>query len=364
MKRNFLTYTFFIMAFLCFILLRVYAGKNFDGTVADTTIDPNEKVLDISEDNSQNTSVVFDKSTQKDKNKSELIFDEWHGDFTPEKAFGDELPRIVCWGDSLTESYDEKSAYPDILRELSGCEVLNYGVNSENTRMIAMRAGAIRVNVKSTVIPADRQMIPVFLKTENDGNVSFLQYGDGGVNPCSICGIEGRLEKLNGAYYFTRSTKGERIAVPDGTQFKTFGMTDSNPNDVLVIFTGTNDKPSASSIKEIIRLQRAMLEAAECDKYVVIGLTFAGGIPEIDAINETLAKEYGKHFLDIRSYFLNFGVEDAGLNMTEGDIADISMGEIPRSLRSDYVHGNRHYYRLLAEQVYRKMQYLGYLPSN
>ena len=38
----------------------------------------------------------------------------------------------------------------------------------------------------------------------------------------------------------------------------------------------------------------------------------------------------------------------------------LKKGEIPSSLRSDYVHGNKHYHRLLGEPVSRRMQYLGY----
>lgn len=365
MKKNILSYFFFILAFSCFIVLRVYAGKNFDGSVAETAVDPGESVLPISE---AEVDVLLPEQEGMPKEPEEeeylpgIINDEWHGDFTPVAEFSGQLPRIVCWGDSLTASFDMKTAYPDVLRQLSGCEVINYGVESENTKMIAMREGGIRVNVKATVIPDDCQLIPVFLRTEDEGHVFFLDHGDGGVNPCSICGIEGTLQKLNGAYYFERSSKGERISVPEGTQFKTYGMNDAKEGDVLVIFTGTNDMPDSDSVYDIIKMQRDMLEFAECDRYVVVGLTY-GGIEEIEAVNEILANEYGDHFVDVRNYMLAFGLEDAGLSVTEGDKDDIGKGEIPRSLRRDYVHGNADYYKLTAQQIYRKMQYLGYLPK-
>ena len=104
-------------------------------------------------------------------------------------------------------------------------------------------------------------------------------------------------------------------------------------------------------------------EAAGCDKYIIVGLTYAGGIPEIDAVNEAMAKEFGDHFVDIRKYMLNYGLADAGIKPTANDLADIKKGEIPSSLRKDYVHGNKHYHRLLGEQIYRRMQYLGYIPQ-
>ena len=192
----------------------------------------------------------------------------------------------------------------------------------------------------------------------------FLDNGDGGVNPCSISGIEGELQKLNGAYYFMRSKKGERIAVEDGTQFKTHGINDAQTGDILVIFAGTNDLPDSNTVRNIISLERRMLDAAKCDKYIIVGLTYAGGIPEINEVNEALDKEFGEHFVDIRKYMLNYGLEDAGLTATTKDMADIQKGEIPSSLRNDYVHGNRYYHRLLGEQIYRRMAYLGYIPNS
>ena len=141
-------------------------------------------------------------------------------------------------------------------------------------------------------------------------------------------------------------------------------MNDSSEDDILVIFAGTNDLPDKAGASRIIKLERSMLEAANCDKYIIVGLTYAGGIPEIDAVNEAFEKEFGDHFVDIRKYMLYYGLADAGIEPTEQDLADIKNGEIPSSLRNDYVHGNRIYHRLLGEQIYRRMMYLGYIPDS
>ena len=362
MKKNFVAYMAFIVAMTLFIALRIYAGAamaNENQAAASEPAEPNVAVQP------ETPSPAVDEAEEEDDLPPVVDEDEsvWHGTIKTKAEFEGLIPRIICWGDSLTVSLDEKSAFPDILRRLSGCEVINYGVESENTAMIAMREGGLRVNVKATVIPADVNLIPVFLRTEDDGHVFFLDHGDGGVNPCVISGIEGQLEKLNGSYYFKRNTKGERIAVEEGTQFKTHGMVDARMGDVLVIFAGTNDLPSTRSISSVIDLEKRMLEAAKCDKYVIIGLTYAGGIPEIDEVNKAMAEEFGEHFIDIRKYMLNYGLADAGITPTDQDKADIRKGEIPSSLRSDYVHGNKHYHRLLGEQVYRRLQRLGYVPA-
>lgn len=363
MKKTVITYLLFILSMTCFVTLRVYAGsaasKDGDRAVAVS----GEKEAGESEE-TEAPVVKEQKGSEEETKEAAEATDEneylWHGPVEAKSAAPDMNPRIVCWGDSLTVSTDGQSAFPDILRKLSGCEVVNYGVESETTSMIAMRAGGIRVNVKATVIPADVTLIPVFLRTENDGNVFFLDNGDAGVNPCVISGIEGELQKLNGSYYFQRNKKGVRLAVDEGTQFKTHGMVDARWGDVLVIFAGTNDLPTERSVENIISLEKKIIEAAKCDKYIIVGLTYAGGIPEIDKVNEAMAKAFGDHFVDIRQYMLTYGLADAGITPTAKDKEDIQKGEIPDSLRSDYVHGNKHYQRLLGEQVYRRMQYLGY----
>ena len=353
MKKAFFTYILFILAMAAFITLRVRAGAIL---AADTKpAEPEPETL-------TETYAAQEHEVEEELPEPDEDDHLWHGDIVPEAKFNGLIPRIVCWGDSLTVSLDEKSAFPDILRSMSGCEVINYGVEAESTSMIAMREGGLRVNVKATVIPADVTLIPIFLRTENNGHVHFLDNGDGGVNPCEIGGIEGELQKLNGSYYFKRLNKGERIAIEEGTQFVTHAMKDARPDDILVIFAGTNDLPTASSVHNIIDLERSMLEAAGCSKYIIVGLTYAGGIPEIDEVNAALEKEFGEHFVDIRKYMLKYGLSDSGIDPTSEDLADIEKGEIPSSLRMDYVHGNKHYHRLLGEQVYRRMKYLGYIP--
>ena len=348
-----------------FITTRIYAGKVYADEKKASATEP--VAADLEKDKPA-TPITPAPVIQEEEGPVSPVKDDnealWHGTIKPVAEFEGLIPRIVCWGDSLTVSLDGKSAYPDILRNLSGCEVVNYGVEAENTSMIAMREGGMRVNVKATVIPAEPSLIPIFLRTENNGHVFFLDNGEGGINPCSISGIEGELQKLNGSYYFKRSKKGERIAVEENTQFKTHGITDAKMGDVLVIFAGTNDLPDSTTVRNIIGLERKMLEAAKCDKYIIVGLTYAGGIPEIDAVNEAMNKEFGDHFVDIRKYMLNYGLKDAGITPSDQDIADIKKGEIPSSLRSDYVHGNKHYHRLLGEQIYRRMVYLGYIPNS
>ena len=274
----------------------------------------------------------------------------------------EEIPRIVCWGDSLTESSDQQTAYPDILRRLSGAEVENYGVSSDTTYMVAARAGFVGIFTNEFTIPAEETPVRVALRTEGGSAANLLRYGDSGVNPCYIAGVRGRLSRRGGGYYFTRSESGDTIAVEDGSRLITAGMAQKSIDDVLVIFTGTNDSPDRHSISDVIKYQRGILEYTGCEKYVVIGLTCRRVMPDIEKVNEILAGEYGEHFLDVREFMLNEGLEYEGLSATARDRADISAGEIPSGLRIDYVHGNKYFYDIIARMLYEKMRYLGYLP--
>ncbi|MBQ7563088.1 MAG: hypothetical protein IJT16_03755 [Lachnospiraceae bacterium] len=281
----------------------------------------------------------------------------------PIAEFEGELPRIICWGDSLTESSDQRTAYPDVLRELSGAEVINYGIRSDTTLQIALRAGAVGIFANECVIPAESVPVQVSLHTKSGNRVSLLKYGDSGVNPCSLGGVRGRLTlSENGGYVFTRSSPGEEVYVEKGSRLTTAGLAGADRNDILVLFTGTNDRPDKNSIDDIIELQRRILEVSGCEKYVVIGMTCKEVMPEIEQVNEALEKEYQNNFLDIREYMLQYGLEAEGLGETAGDREDIASGEIPRSLRNDYVHGNAYFYDILARKLYERLQYLGYLP--
>lgn len=371
MKNNKITYLLFILFVALFIGVRYY-GSHLQIQSANSVSSPTpipslpavENTIEPANIAEENYFPDSETIIPDNEDYMGLLNDPWHGDFVPVTDFEGTLPRIVCFGDSMTQTTDEKTAYPDVLRELSACEVMNYGVSSENTSMIAMREGGLPVTTGATVIPAEPELIPIFLDAENGDPIYYLEFGDGGINPCSIDGIEGKISKLNGAYYFKRSEKGSRTVIEDGTLFTTYAMNDKNEEDILILFTGTNDNPSKKNIFDIIKKQRDMIEYYGTSKYLVIGLTFSGTMSDLGTVNEILANEYEDHFLDLRSYLINYGLADAGITPTSTDRDYISKGKIPSSLMRDYVHGNRHFNRLLAEQVYRRLQYLGYLPYN
>ncbi len=296
--------------------------------------------------------------------EEEADTDPYHGSILPMKQYAkNELPRIVCWGDSLTETFDQKTAYPDVLATLTDAEVINEGLSSDSTRAMAIRCGALALTVEECTIPASTSPVKVKLRLPDGKSPLLLQYGDVGINPCRIGDVEGTLEAVDGGYTFTRTEAGKEEQIASGTPFVTQGAALTSADDVVVLFSGANDGLTRAKINEFLSDQKMILDHLGCAEYIVVGVTYAKDQKDLGEINEKMHEVYGEHFLDIRDYFLRFGLEDAGLVANEEDELDILNGLIPVSLRQDYVHGTPDYYRLLAEQVYRKMMQLGYLPT-
>ncbi|MCM1259083.1 MAG: SGNH/GDSL hydrolase family protein [Roseburia sp.] len=275
-----------------------------------------------------------------------------------------EISRIVCWGDSLTFGQGgEGVTFPSVLAELlPGVQVKNYGIQGETAKQIAIRAGVLPMTVSAFTIPQDNTPVQVYL-WQNGEDPIMMRLGDVGINPCSIAGVEGVLsyDPDEIKYYFTRTVLGEAVEVADHTNVITFGDADKLSSDVIILFAGTNRAPDKNTVQELVDLERQMLEYIGSERYVIIGLTSKELVPDVVEINQALGQAFGGHFLDIRSYLLENGLEDAGLEATDQDLKDMGQGEIPSSLRVDVVHGNSAFYRLIGEQVYEKIRELGYI---
>lgn len=279
----------------------------------------------------------------------------------------DNLPQIYCWGDSLTAGAGGKGInYPTIVSNLTNLKVFNYGVGGEGAKTIAIRQGAIPLYVESFTIPTDNTKVEVSL-FDDDGKIdNLLRQGDSGINPCTIDGIEGTIsrDEADGKYYFQRSSNGEEKTINSNTQIITQAMTNKNSdNDIVIIFSGTNNCPNTENIDEIINIQKQMISYANTNKYIIVGLTSKSYMEQVAEVNEILKNEYGEHFIDIRQYLLEHGLKDANIEASEQDIVDMQNGEIPASLRSDDVHGTSDFYKIIGEQIYNKILELNYITE-
>ena len=276
--------------------------------------------------------------------------------------------RIVCWGDSLTEGTGgEGVTFPKVIEELTGIETINYGVYGECSSLIAARQGGNGQHVENiSEIPADTEPVPIKIKGDKDGaSELWLTFGDAGVNPCMIAGVMGELsiDPEDSTKYFTRLEAGEAVAINnDNDTFYTHGMLDAREDDILIIWSGSSDGLVEGMTVDIpIDNIRSMLEYSGCEEYVILDYEAVCLDGRFDEWNDALRDAFGEHVLDIREYLLEHGLEDAGIEPTEGDLEDIALGHMPRSIMSDEYHGTGDFYRIIGEQIVEKMRELGYI---
>ena len=291
-------------------------------------------------------------------------------------------PRILCWGDSLTEgcvvydnhyTYDLEKAYPAVLQSLTGIETLNYGISGEYAEQIAMRQGGYPFYVQPCVIPADTTPVEVSFEIDDRYEADFASKGlngdhmRAGVNPVIIGGVEGTLRLVDGVgYEFTRSAPGKEVKINRLTRVITAPMVDRRSNDILVICSGSNNGPSPDNIEEIFALIDGMIEYAGVgDRYVVVDFTAYPVMLNQKAVNDAMKEHYGDHLIEMNKYFVTSGLADAGITPTATDLSDISQGHIPESLLFAYDH--LHYLavtnRLFAQQVKLKLVSLGLIAA-
>lgn len=260
--------------------------------------------------------------------------------------YGEEYSTIVCWGDSLTAGAGGNgTTYPSVLRKLCGrnTNVFNCGVGGENTATIAGRQGGIPYVVSKFTIPQDTLATEINLKSKNGEDVLPAIQGTMGLNPCYINNIEGNItyDVSLKKYYFTRSKVGSSVEVPENTEIVTNGMKEYRSSDVLVIWTGQNDGVSTLNISKILEQQKEMIEYANTDKYIIIGLLYSE-----DSVNNILESTYKEHFLDLRSY-----------------LSTDQSAYVSDEYKSDTVHLNADGYTIVGTQVYNKILSLGYISK-
>jgi len=296
--------------------------------------------------------------------------------------------RVVCYGDSLTMGIQTGFGdivdvpYPIRLGQYLGIEGINYGIGAETSDMIAMRQGALAVYVDDITIPEECEPVLLNYTIDNDDEFSvFAMYGFEGINDCEIAGVKGKItaysdddNRFNEEIYFVRNEPGEEVVITEPERIITHAMMDAKEDDILVIWSGSNDLLGAvdtSQFETITGYIDAMIEYAGTDEYVVVGYTaddYLGSNIYRDCVNDyniLLAEKYGDKFVNVKSYLATYdALYDHGIEPTESDIERLKKGWIPYSLldESDYpVHFNQIGYDIVADMVAEKIIELGYL---
>lgn len=305
-----------------------------------------------------------------------------------DKNFSD---NITCWGDSITwgAAPEDGKYWTLLLQELIGTskKVINCGVGGESAVNIPMRQGALPMyNSLEFTLPAGTTLVPVgrndnwfysgfFKSTYDDGICPFLIQGPGRdmdtINPCYVDGIECTLSyssesasPTQGQYYIKRNQVGTARTIKVGTTIIT-NAAKNLKSGALVLFMGTNDGWVDGA--DLIARYKKMIEFAGVrNNYVIVGIY--GGTAKLnhnlnkagfEALEKQFTKEFGLHYINLRKYCVEHGLEDAGITPTSADNAAISLGDMPPSLLADSVHPNAAGSRLIANLLYKSLINLG-----
>lgn len=244
---------------------------------------------------------------------------------------GTDQREIVCWGDSMTEGYgsDEGSvqvdgdeydisykAYPQVLQELTGIKAYNFGVPGATSQDIALMQGAYTLdNLK--------EPIRIF-----DAHIA-----------------------------------------SQGAQ---------HPGDILILEIGSNGGWD-NKYKRLINQYRAMIEHSGCQDYLILGDTDDPGTSLGDLRQEAfeygegpgqttweakLSEAFGDHFINMRVFLIERGLETCDREATRSDANMAAYGRISDRLRSDWTHLNCYGYYAKAVAIYERGAELGYWGPN
>lgn len=237
---------------------------------------------------------------------------------------------IVCWGDSMTAGTGNSAAvihadgttfdasflsYPEILEQMTGITTYNYGVYGATSEEIAIMQGGIEPEMDLD----EYDMIDFDImenSKEHKGDILILEIGSNG-------GWENDYDTLIDQYE-------AMIAYSGCRQY---------------IIIGDTDNPGSS-------IADTKQSATDENGYFI-------GTNET-AWEEALHEAFGDHFINMRVYMVENGLEAAGLEATQADRLEKAMGFIPSQLRADWTHFNSYGYYAQALGVYEKGIELGY----
>ncbi len=299
-----------------------------------------------------------------------------------QKMIDEALPGIVCWGDSITYGYlSDGTSYPatlqglidrelvDPIRELYGygdlkCPaVLNYGVSAESTTEILGRIGnnpysitgavtlpggkGAEVNVDIADYRGDSSIRPIKDVEPHNGGKDYRF----AINPVSVGGVKCNLER----YYDTSA---------DRSRYKLVRV-DDGPETVLEAGTGIISA-SAGAYKSYISI--VMMGANG-------GYAFDGG-SDLSSQFRDAVKGHSRFLCigmgqentytqsaELQPDYANKLRADLGANFLS--IQELLSGDVNSHVPSALLNGDGlHYtpegYRYIGEQVYRKLDELGY----
>ena len=173
-------------------------------------------------------------------------------------------------------------------------------------------------------------------------------------------------------------TSGEKptVTISCGTQAMTRASQERSAKDILILEMGSNGGWENDYQQLILQYDDIILNSG-CKYYIVLGDTDDpadsadanqgeyGEDGNYVGIGDTaweaaLREAYGEHFFNTRTYMIQNGLTDCGLDTTTDDLENFKKGNISEQLRYDWTHFNCYGYYSKGIGVYKKGVELGY----
>ena len=297
---------------------------------------------------------------------------------TYEEQTNTEIPRILCWGDSITYGMgmDADKKYPSVLQQLigDGYNVYNGGASGEKSYTIAARQGAYEVYLDKEIV-FEEGVTRVSLGEPNNHSMEFAdgtklgisRWGDPFNSELTISKvyINGQEYKFGdagvGSFYLERTDATTALTLAKGSLVEFESQRMQQGSFVEIFYVGANDGISSTkeNIDYIINRYKDMIKRHGNDNYIVI-------VPQWDTgFSEAFKEEFGDKAVDIRKEMCSRDLSTVGLVPTEDDLALQRRGVIPTALKynndpTDSLHLNEYGYKMMANIIYERGVGLGY----
>lgn len=281
-----------------------------------------------------------------------------------ENAIDTKICSVGVVGDSMSESITPE--LNDILSQ-HNCSVTGYGVGGETAITISARIGAIPIMAKPFTLKADGTKTNINIFAADGRNISLgivtWGYMNGKLNPVTPIGESENVKCIieydtdNSTYTIRKSNPGgEDIVFERPTAILAERRTTYKKHDVLVFWLGTNG--GYEDFEELADQIRQMADYCGTDKFIVLNMWLSG-------MNDGAVynKRFGRRFLDIKKYCVEYGYLDAGYSyedLTDSDKSRIEAGNVPSILYRDSTHPNPVCDVIIAKQIYIRGKELGY----
>lgn len=271
-------------------------------------------------------------------------------------------PDIWCIGDSMTAGAGGNgTTYPGVLQSLlisngHAGTVRNSGVGGETSVTIAARAGAYPfiIDVTGGSIPASGSVSITFRSINGQPTQPLLQGSSSMVG--MLDDVPGTVSQSGGVYTFTRTAAGTSIVADRPLAF----YRDDNKlrqGDIAIIWIGQNGPSNTRAIEDALAIVQSL--TALNKRFLVISKP--GGTSSSNTDDAAWFAEFGRRFLPVRQYMVEFGLQDAGITPTSQDLIDIAAGTVPTSLRVDSVHWTAAGYTILGNLLFNRLKEMGWV---